>query len=676
VAARDGLRADVPASGSGRGLSARIERSKLKISTVLDKIDEGAIALPEFQRGYVWNRTQVRGLMHSLYRRYPVGGLLMWLTKTEAADARGHGSLQPGFVSLLLDGQQRMTSLYGIARGRPPEFFEGNADAFTGLRFHLAEERFEFYAPMKMKDDPLWIDVTTALRPGGDEAVMAELEGTELPLSPMVLVTRVGRLRGVLDTELHVEEVTGDDMTTDVVVEIFNRVNSGGTRLSKGDLALARLCATWPDARDEMKGRLAAWREAGFSFSLDWLLRNVNAIVTGRAEFSNLADVDVETFKTGLAQAERSVNELLNIISGRLGLDHHRVLGGYAAFPLMARYLAERGWKLSGQTERDKLLYWYVNTFLWGRYAGSTETVLNADLNALQGDADSLDRLIALIRQSRGDLRVTEDDFRAWSQGARFYPLLYMLTRVHDVRDWGTGVPLRKELLGKLAGLEVHHIFPKNLLYKAGYSRPEVNALANFTFLTKATNLEVTNRDPAEYIPQFEERHAGVMASHWIPTDPDLWRIENYLEFLAERRRLLAAAANSFLDELAGGTAPDIRIGEPVVGDDAQVVVVDESEDEEAREISECRAWVVKRGLDEGVANYELVDEETGGALAILDVAWPVGLQLELSEPVALLLNEPPEVERATAASGFRFFTTVDAFKAYVQDEVVESEAA
>ena len=648
----------------------------MKISTVLDKIDEGAIALPEFQRGYVWNRAQVRSLMHSLYRRFPVGSLLTWLTRTESVNAKGDGPLQPGYVSLLLDGQQRITSLYGIVRGRPPRFFEGNADAFTGLRFHLVDEVFEFYAPVKMKDDPLWIDVTTALQPGGDEAVMKTFDGVDVGLSSMVIASRIARLRGILDIDLHVEEVTGEEMTIDVVVEIFNRVNSGGTKLSKGDLALARICARWPDARDEMKARLAAWRAAGFSFSLDWLLRNVNAIVTGRAEFSYLADVDVETFKDGLLRAERWVNVFLNLVSGRLGLDHHRVLGGHGAFPLMARYLAERGWKLSGQAERDKLLYWYVNTFLWGRYAGATETVLNADLNALRGDGDPLDRLIALIRQSRGDLRVTEDDFRAWSQGARFYPLLYMLTRVYDVRDWGTGIPLRNELLGKLASLELHHIFPKDLLYKTGYSRSEVNALANFTFLTKATNLEVTNRDPAEYIPEYEARHPGVVASHWIPMDPELWRVENYRCFLEERRRLLAEAANKFLDEFAGGTAPDVKVGKIVVGEGAVPVVVAVSEDDEARQIAECRAWVVDRGLAEGVENYELVDEKTGKALAILDLVWPEGMQLELTEPVALLLNEPPEVGQLAAEHGFRFFTSVDALKAYVESEVLEAEAA
>jgi len=132
----------------------------MEIHTILDMIDNGHIALPEFQRGYVWNRNQVRGIMHSLYKKHPVGSLLVWVTETDTAPARGDGMLAPGVVKLLLDGQQRITSLYGIIRGKPPKFFDGNANSFTGLYFHLDDEIFEFYAPMKMKDNPLWIDVT------------------------------------------------------------------------------------------------------------------------------------------------------------------------------------------------------------------------------------------------------------------------------------------------------------------------------------------------------------------------------------------------------------------------------------------------------------------------------------------------------------------------------------
>jgi len=92
----------------------------LKVHTILDQIYLGAIALPEFQCGYVWNRNQVKGLMDSLFRRHPVGSLLVWETRTENADVRGDGRLQHGTVKLLLDGQQRVTSLYGLIRGKPP----------------------------------------------------------------------------------------------------------------------------------------------------------------------------------------------------------------------------------------------------------------------------------------------------------------------------------------------------------------------------------------------------------------------------------------------------------------------------------------------------------------------------------------------------------------------------
>ena len=147
----------------------------MKVETILSQIDLGTMALPEFQRGYVWNRDQVRGLMSSMYRRHPVGSLLTWLTPKDPTIIRG-GDLGPaGTIELLLDGQQRITSLYGIMRGRPPRFFDGNAQAFTGLYFDLENEVFEFYAPAKMAGKPMWLDVTRLMRPDGLGEALAPL---------------------------------------------------------------------------------------------------------------------------------------------------------------------------------------------------------------------------------------------------------------------------------------------------------------------------------------------------------------------------------------------------------------------------------------------------------------------------------------------------------------------
>src|SRR6266568_1274355 len=101
--------------------------------------------------------------------------------------------------------------------------------------------------------------------------------------------------------------------------------------------------------------------------------------------------------------------------------------------------------------------------------------------------------------------------------------------------------------------LQVHHIFPKALLYQHGYSKADVNAITNLTFLTQDTNLRVSDRAPAEYLEAFARTQPGAVASHWIPMDRDLWQVENYHAFLAARRERLAQAANAFLDSLSAG---------------------------------------------------------------------------------------------------------------------------
>ena len=648
----------------------------MKISTLLDHIDNGHIALPEFQRGYVWNRDQVRGLFESLYRRHPVGSLLVWVTESHGAQHRGDGALAPGVVKLLLDGQQRMTSLYGIVRGRPPRFFDGNPATFQGLRFHLEDEAFAFYSPIKMADDPLWVDVTGLMQQGmaGLGTAVAGMQAASPDPSRVGLyVGRLSQLLGILDIQLHTEEVTGADKTIEIVVDIFNRVNSGGTKLSKGDLALAKICADWPEARAVMKQSLHGWQAAGFDFNLDWLLRNVNTVLTGEAKFQHLHDVEAADVQDGLKRALKRINEVLNLIGGRLGLDHDRVLFGRFAIPVLVNYLERRNGHL-GAKERDRMLFWFVQAGMWGRFSGTTESHIDQDLEAVAELDGALDRLIAQLRLWHGGLRVEPGHFAGWSLGARFYPVLYMLTRVGAARDWGSGLPLKASLLGNMSRLEVHHIFPKSLLYKAGYVRAEVNAVANFCFLTKDTNLQISNRRPEDYFREVEAHDPGALASQWIPMDEALWRVESYPAFLEARRALLAEAANAFFTELLHGDeallGPTMAAPAPAA---APTIGGIESAEEEAQ-LQEVNAWVEAQGLPAGQLLHELADPETGDAVAVLDLAWPEGLQAGLSEPVALLVDEGPELLACANRFGFRCFTDVAGFRRYVVREVVADE--
>jgi hypothetical protein len=631
-----------------------------RLSTLLDEIDSGVVLLPEFQRGYVWNRDQVRGLMRSLYRAYPVGGLLMWETTSDDVTVRGASS-GSGTRQLLLDGQQRVTSMYGVIRGTPPPFFEGDPSAFTGLHFNVETQSFEFYAPTKMAGDPTWVNVTELFRTGPFEYLSAFPDVEREVLN--TYLERLNRIKEIENRNFNSEKITGAGKTVDEVVDIFNKVNSGGTKLSKGDLALAKLCAEWPDARKELRDNLDRWKKAGFRFSLDWLLRNATAVATGRALFSSLSDLSAPDFEAALGKSVNHIGTFLDAASGRLGLDHDRVLMGRYATPVITRLLQLNGGGFTDGAHRDKVLYWYVHSALWGRFSGSTETYLQQDYEAVE--RGGVDALISTLERVRGGrLAIGPDDFAGSTRGSRFYPLLYLLTRVDGARDFGSGLELRAELLGKLTSLQVHHIFPKALLRNHGFDRNEINALANFCFLTQDTNIKIGMRDPAEYLPEVQARHPGVLESQWIPTDPELWRVERYSDFLAARRELLAASAQSFLETLRNPEGPHDNVAL-----DRLQVADEDIDDPRGEQVRELVAELKRRGYAEPEVDAEIPDPDTGAVLAVAEAFWPKGLQEELGDPVVLELDpddaDLPRLEELK----IRVFTSVDALLRFVEIE-------
>lgn len=636
----------------------------MKISDILSSIDAGTLTLPQFQRGFVWNRDQVRALFSSLYRRHPVGGLLVWITSPETAAHRGDQEIPPGAVKLLLDGQQRLTTLYGVLRGKPPPFFDGDARSLSGLMFHLEDEVFEFYQPVKMRDDPLWIDVA-ALMQAGFDGIEPTLE--RISPQPPKGLARVARLLGIRDIELPQQDLVGEAMTLDVVVDIFNRVNTGGTKLSKGDLALSRICADWPDARDAMKQHLAEWGKHGYDFSLDWLLRCVNTVLTGEAEFRFLHDVKSDDIRGGLKRASKQIERTLNLIGAKTGLDHARVLFGAFAFPVIVRHLDRNGGTLSPRDE-GKLLFWYLQAGMWGRFSGSTETRINEDMRAVEGGG--LDGLLEKLRIWRGGFEVEPQHFDASTIGARFYPVLYFLTRMGEARDFCNGLPLKKGLLGKMASLEVHHIFPKKVLREAGYERRHINALANFCFLTKDCNLQLAAQAPGNYFPQVVADHPGALESQWIPMDRRLWSVDRFLDFLAERRKLLAEAANAHLASFVEGD--DRWKAAQITRAPAPAAPVGGITSEDEREALEAlRVWMRQQKLPEGELSWDLANETTGEQLAVVDLAWPRGIQEGLSGKVAVLIDEDTATHQVVADAGFRCFDSVERFRAYVRQEVL-----
>ena len=133
------------------------------------------------------------------------------------------------------------------------------------------------------------------------------------------------------------------------------------------------------------------------------------------------------------------------------------------------------------------------------------------------------------------------------------------------------------------------------------------------------------------------------------------------------------------MSELMHGTAKLLETAEQVgtkpIQSSVQVGIPGSIESEEERDLLRgCNRWIVDRQLPEGRFEYELADSETGQPVAVLDLAWPHGLQPGLSEPVAVLLDEGPETLAQANNAGFRCFTSIEVFQTYVKAEILATQ--
>ena len=203
----------------------------MTISSILNYIDWGHLRLPESARPYVWSTRQVLKLFNSLYCDYPVGTLIVWDTDYTTTATRGAKPSPTGPVELLIDGQQRITSIYAVARGRMPYFAEGDVDAFPRVHFNVETEAFQFYTAT-MQADPCWIDLSALFTRGHYDFEALTALATHSPeglATASRYLLRLNRLRAILDTDIYVEYLPRDTAIIDIG-EIYHLANARGSR--------------------------------------------------------------------------------------------------------------------------------------------------------------------------------------------------------------------------------------------------------------------------------------------------------------------------------------------------------------------------------------------------------------------------------------------------------------
>ncbi len=292
---------------------------------------------------------------------------------------------------------------------------------------------------------------------------------------------------------------------------------------------------------------------------MEFFARCITVIATNRGKFDDVAKLSREELLEAWEKVERTLDYLANIMLQHAYVDSTEFLTTlYPFFPLVY-YLANNNFTFSDPKMRDKFLYWFYSSLIWGRYSGSSETSLDQDIRILK-ETNSVDELIQTIALLRGgNLSVTDKDLELQGTRSRFYQLIYVVIRSNGAADWAdASLSLYHKNLGRSYTIEKHHIFPKSKLYKIydssrSYDKQLVNELGNIAFLTSATNHSIFDNDPDVYLPNLDKEQ---LRRQYIPLDLTLWKMkhDSFEGFLKERRRLLAEGINSFLHKLYAGT--------------------------------------------------------------------------------------------------------------------------
>lgn len=521
-----------------------VERTNRDIKSLIGQIADGEIMLPEIQRGYVWRASQVAKLVESLYLGYPAGTLLLCKTD-EAAETRtaatGSGQGLPSVMPLyLLDGQQRLTSLYRVFKDHPA----------AQIVFNIETEAFQNQSNATLRS-PKWVRVYDVIGPDADSfTLQMQLRSAGLSIDNAEIGRRLRALEAISQRDFHMEVLHG--FGYEEVTQIFVRVNSGGRPLKTTDLAMATLSARSPGFLKELEEESARWAEHGYrAVDTNFLIKAItlSLSISGKrtSSVSRLTTASRESVAEGWERVRRGLARVVPLLSEQLLVPNSALFSSVSVLhPLIVFYgRLPAGAKVDPEVEKG-LLYWFLAASGSNRYGGATDSALTQDVNALDSD-EPVRALLANLRLDEKGFRVTARDLAGRNIQSPYFMLSYLAAAHSGAEDWWAGGPISVVAEGT-DKLQYSSLHPAVQLrnHRNKYSSAEINELANIVFVSPHTAKNmIGNRSPAEYI---KEVQAGDLEAHAVPTDPGVLESDGFREFLVARRGLLAGRISALLE--------------------------------------------------------------------------------------------------------------------------------
>jgi hypothetical protein len=571
------------------------------INALIENIDHGKIGLPDLQRPFVWPNVNVRNLFDSLYRGYPAGFLLFWDTGAEGTVLKGIGSKNDKAApeTAIVDGQQRLTSLYAVVKGT--EVIRAN---FKKERIRIAfsplTERFEVTDAAILKDKSFIPDISELWKPETDLFSIANgyIEGLSAvrELTPEQIKhaqSAIGRLHNLLSYQFVVLTLSST-VDAETIAEVFVRINGEGKKLNQADFIMTLMSVFWDEGRADLEkfARDATKPVEGQASSFnhfirpapDQMLRATVGLGLKRARLENVYAVlrgrDAVTGKDDPVKRQEQFAMLANAQARSLNLAnwHHFLsaltLAGYRSEKMISSQTAIiysyvlyligiSDFGIDKGTMRQAVAEFFFMAALTGRYTNSPETRFEADLAQIRG-ISSGEEYLAKLREVASTV-LTPDYWEitlpsALATSASRSPSLFAYQAALIKLDaLALYSPIKLSSLvdpainGSKAALEQHHLFPRAYLNSLDITdTSKVNQIANFAPVEWPDNIKIGAKPPSEYVPPLDANLSAADREQlyfWHALPPLWWELD-YDTFLKERRTRIARVIQRAWEEL------------------------------------------------------------------------------------------------------------------------------
>ncbi|CAN7603057.1 DUF262 domain-containing protein [Variovorax paradoxus] len=507
-----------------------------RLSSLLSDVTRGNIKIPVFQREYVWDDEQIMSLLDSIYQGYPVGSLLLWSTKEPLDHERNVGGFalpetpEDFPVNYVLDGQQRLTTLFGVFNSDMKTSNAELADRFNVCFVPETEEfvHYEVADPAKSINLRVILD-TTKLLP-------------ELQRFDKDMATRIATLtERFKDYEFPV--VTIKDRTNQEVCRVFQRINSSGTSLSTLELLAAWTWSDQFDLRNEIETVLEALSDKGYE-QLDeaLLLRSLAGVVLDRIEADELVDVSPDRLIQGMQKLKQAIYATVDFLEKELRI--RNIV--FVPFPIMVvplvKFFSINLKPNVAQMTSLKRWFWFVA--FTQRYKAGTNIAVVEDLKAMVELANGN----APFDGIKGGIEAALFK-RAWRINSTIAKATICMLAQHSPRSFlSNNLVDLSSAMSAYNSREFHHVYPKAWLATQGIGFHESNIIANVCFLSQADNRAISDQAPAIYMPKIDSALKPAIATAALLPPGSLNGSWPYNDFIADRAGLLAQAANKLIE--------------------------------------------------------------------------------------------------------------------------------